>query len=200
MESADELQNLLSDFSLLTLCVCYIQVMVPHYVPAFYIPSLIAQRTGQKADMVITAMGISNVLSRLFGGHITQKVPFLKPAVVIGMSILCALGSMIMFPLCNSVLSFSLTGFIFGLCMGAYNSLIVPQLCTMYPTKQLNAAFGLVSVGQGFGALAGPPLVGWILDHCHQNYETAFNFGAGSYGVAFALLALSVWLQQRKNR
>ena len=199
VESMADPKNLLFDFSLLVLCVCYFLVMVPHYVPAFYIPSLIAQKTGQKPNMVITAMGISNVLSRLFGGHITQKVPFLKPAILIGMSILCALGSLIMFPLCDSVLSFSLTGFMFGMCMGAYNSLIVPQLCTMYPTKQLNSAFGMVNAGQGLGALAGPHVVGWILDHCHQNYETAFNFGACSYGVAFVLLALSVWLQQRKK-
>ena len=86
------------------------------------------------------------------------------------------------------------SAFVFGIGYGAY----VPQfpLLTMksFGMKSYGLVYGVISSGLGFGALAGPPVLGGLLSSATGNYFLTFVL-SGAFSLVAAIMALLITAQ-----
>jgi len=86
------------------------------------------------------------------------------------------------------------SAFVFGIGYGAY----VPQfpLLTMksFGMKSYGLVYGVISSGLGFGALAGPPVLGGLLSSATGNYFLTFVL-SGAFSLVAAVMALLITVQ-----
>ena len=86
------------------------------------------------------------------------------------------------------------SAFVFGIGYGAY----VPQfpLLTMksFGMRSYGLVYGVISSGLGFGALAGPPVLGGLLSSATGNYFATFVL-SGAFSLVAASMALLIRFQ-----
>ncbi|XP_054166022.1 monocarboxylate transporter 12-B-like [Oppia nitens] len=160
------------------LVVANIFGMTGYYIPFVYITQYAMTisdgnepvTSGQSA-MLVSAIGISNVLGRLLFGWISDKISNKQicgltiTALTINNCCLFIAGFVtILIPLWNQYLILLIDCILFGLFISSYMSLTSIILVDLMGIECLSTTFGLISCFRGMSSILGPPLAGALYD------------------------------------
>ena len=183
------------------LAICIMQFMTfgSCRTPMLFLPELMAEKgPAIESDIVMACIGIGNVVGRLMPGVLIRDDSKVGPLGISNIAL--ALSGILtpIFPYCNSNLSFSLLGFVWGLLMGLYVVLVSPTFYRLYSLAHINFAFGTVSVFQGVAQVVIPICVGYIHEFV-QDFVVTFLTG-GLIFLSAALFGLLAAFLNKKNK
>lgn len=130
-----------------------------HIMP--YLTSLGIERS--TASMIIMTVYIINIPSRFVFGWLSDI--FRKKYVISASMVLTSIGLFLFSIIDGSSLGL-IAGFviIYGIGYGQLVSLMPPTIREYFGTKNFGTIFGLISILVTMGAVATPPLTGWVFD------------------------------------
>ncbi|XP_040072974.1 monocarboxylate transporter 9-like [Ixodes scapularis] len=137
------------------------------------------------AVLLLTIYAISDLLSRMGSGFITDKGFLKKSSMMAGNFLLWAL-SLCAMPFCYSFYLHAIQAVIVGLCSGATLILIPVFLMELVNTNKFSECFGLATLIAGIALLPRPLLIGYFRDSL-GDYQGLFVL----MGVVTALSAFS---------
>jgi len=144
----------------------------------------------QTGALCVGLIGGGSILGRLGSGLLSRRLR--DNLIVLGSFVLQGVASIVVV-LTGNIWIVYMSAFVFGIGYGAY----VPQfpLLTMrsFGMKSYGLVYGVISSGLGFGALAGPPLVGGLLYSASGSYFATFVL-AGAFSLVAAAMALLISL------
>ncbi|TRY63483.1 hypothetical protein TCAL_06855 [Tigriopus californicus] len=160
--------------------------MLGFYTPFVYLPNMANLRGVEidDANFLISIIGISNTLGRVFSGWMSD-FSWVNPFVVTNVAVLCSGISVFVLPLCQGYISYTAIALLFGLFTAAYVSLTSIVLVQTLGLDKLTSAFGLLVLFRGVASVVGPPIAGSIFD-ATQSYDISFYMG----GVFLAIAAI----------
>ena len=145
----------------------------------------------QAGALCVGLIGGGSILGRLGSGLLSKVVRDNK--IVLISFVLQGVASIAVVLSGNIWLVYG-SAFVFGIGYGAY----VPQfpILTMksFGMKSYGLVYGVISSGLGFGALAGPPILGGLLSSATGNYFFTFVL-AGAFSLVAAVIALLIRFQ-----
>ncbi|RXG60623.1 Monocarboxylate transporter 5 [Armadillidium vulgare] len=133
------------------------------------------------ASYLLSIVGISNTISRVALGYISDK-PWVNRLYLYNVALsLCGLGT------CVSIFFTTFVGqafyaAVFGATSGAYVGLTSVVLVDLLGMEKLTNAFGVLLMFQGIASLIGPPLCGALYDM------------SGSYDYSFLLAGFMIFI------
>lgn len=144
----------------------------------------------QTGALCVGLIGGGSILGRLGSGLLSRR---LRDNLIVLVSFVLQGVASIVVVLTGNIWIVYMSAFVFGIGYGAY----VPQfpLLTMrsFGMKSYGLVYGVISSGLGFGALAGPPLVGGLLYSASGSYFATFVL-AGAFSLVAAAMALLISL------
>jgi MFS family permease len=145
----------------------------------------------QAGALCVGLIGGGSILGRLGSGLLSRALH--DNLIVLVSFVLQGVSSFAVVLSGNIWLVYS-SAFVFGIGYGAY----VPQfpLLTMksFGMKSYGLVYGVISSGLGFGALAGPPVLGGLLSSATGNYFLTFAL-SGAFSLVAAVMALLIRVQ-----
>jgi len=145
----------------------------------------------QAGAFCVGLIGGGSILGRL-GSGLLSKV--LRDNLIVLVSFVLQGVSSVAVVLSGSIWLVYGSAFVFGIGYGAY----VPQfpLLTMksFGMRSYGLVYGVISSGLGFGALAGPPVLGGLLFSATGNYFLTFVL-SGAFSLVAAVMALLIRIQ-----
>lgn len=132
--------------------------------------------SSQEAAFIVSFLGLSNSLGRVFWGSISDRfgrMVTLTTTYLVAAVCLLALSMFTSLP----IVVVAIGGI--ALCFGGYLG-IMPSICAEnFGSKHIGINYGLLFTAYGFAAFVGPRLASWIRD-----------VNAGSYDVAFGVVMI----------
>jgi len=126
------------------------------------------------AIWVLTAFNITNGLSRLVMGYLSDKV---KRSSAMSLTFFAAGGAYLLLPGMNDLRAVVFLASIIGFAFGTLFAVSAPLASDCFGLKHFGAIFGLVFTAYGFVAgVVGPSLSGYILDVSKGNYSIVFTY------------------------
>jgi len=145
----------------------------------------------QAGALCVGLIGGGSILGRLGSGLLSRV---LRDNLILLVSFVLQGVASIMVVLSGNIWLIYGSAFVFGIGYGAY----VPQfpLLTMrsFGMKSYGLVYGVISSGLGFGALAGPPVLGGLLFSATGNYFLTFVL-SGAFSLVAAVMALLIRIQ-----
>ncbi|CAH2034426.1 unnamed protein product, partial [Iphiclides podalirius] len=139
-----------------------------------------------KASMLISFIGILNMLGEILLGWIGDWDNVNPILVYAGCMVLCGLVTVVM-PLLYSYLGLAVASGAFGAFIAANYSLTSIILVKQITLERFTNAYGLLLLTQGLANLVGPPLAGWIYD-ITDSYDLSFYLGGVFIGMSGLVL------------
>lgn len=126
------------------------------------------------AVLILTAFNLTNGLSRIVMGYLSDKVGRTGAMSLTFFSAGCAYLAL---PFMNSLPAFLLLASVIGFAFGTLFAVSAPLATDCFGLKHFGAIFGLVFTAYGFMAgFLGPSLSGYILDWSNGNYFMVFTY------------------------
>jgi len=128
----------------------------------------------KEAILILTAFNLTNGLSRLVSGHLSD---LFGRNVTMTLAFLGAGCAYLLLPLVEGLVSWAVLAAIVGFAFGTLFAVSAPLASDCFGMKHFGAIFGLVFTAYGFiaGAL-GPWLSGHLLDATHGNFSLVFIY------------------------
>lgn len=146
------------------------------------------------AVLILTAFNITNGLSRLLMGYLSDKV---GRAGAMSLTFFTAGGAYLALPYLDSFPVIILLAAVIGFAFGTLFAVSAPLAADCFGLKHFGAIFGLVFTAYGFIAgVLGPSLSGYILDGTQGNYFLVFTY-LGFFSLLSGFLILRVIPPQR---
>ncbi|HUK79864.1 MAG TPA: MFS transporter, partial [Nitrososphaerales archaeon] len=140
----------------------------------------------QAGALCVGLIGGGSILGRL-GSGLSSK--FLPDNLILLVSFVLQGISSVAVVLSGNIWLIYSSAFVFGIGYGAY----VPQFPLLtrksFGMKSYGLVYGVISSGLGFGALAGPPIVGGLLSSATGSYFLSFVL-SGAFSLVAAVMAL----------
>jgi len=166
------------------------------YITYTYLPTM-AQSLGfslAHASLLISVVGVTNTLGRIFTGWITDLPNFSALVVTIIATGISSIFPVLM-PLTNSYPILVVISGVFGFLISALPTATSKLLVDLLGIQHLNSAFGALTFVRGAAALLGPPIAGVALDQLHT---VAAPFTLSTIFLASStIIHLGVWILQR---
>ena len=141
------------------------------------------------AAVVITSMGASNTIGRIFWGWISDKIGRY-------MSVLCMfiISGVAMFMLAsvNSIEIFVVITVAIALCYGGVMGIFPSITADNFGAKNLGMNYGVLFTAFGVSALVGPTFAAKLSDMNHGDYRLAFHIAAGLCAVGIILVFIAM--------
>ncbi|XP_021960275.1 monocarboxylate transporter 1 [Folsomia candida] len=151
----------------------------------------------QAAGFLLAIVGISNTLSRVMLGYLSDK-PWVNRLYLYNTAlIICGLATGICSHTDNINL-LRLYAATFGATVGVYVSLTSVILVDLLGLGKLTNAFGLLLLFQGIATVVGPPMVGLLFD-IFGDYEYGFWLAGGMICLSGGMLFLIPLLERKSN-
>ena len=155
-------------------------VYIPVYVVAVGFPL-------QAGAVCVGLIGGGSILGRLGSGFLSR---FLRDNQIVLVSFALQGVPCFIVPFSGNIWVIYASAFVFGIGYGGY----VPQFPLLareiFGMRSYGLVYGVISSGLGFGALAGPPVLGGLLEAATGNYFATFVLSGVSSLVAAAMALL----------
>ena len=142
----------------------------------------------QAGALCVGLIGGGSILGRLGSGLLSRSLP--DNLILMFSFVLQGISSVAVVLSGNIWLIYS-SAFAFGVGYGAY----VPQFPLLtrksFGMKSYGLVYGVISSGLGFGALAGPPIIGGLLSSATGSYFLSFVL-SGAFSMVAAAMALLI--------
>ena len=140
----------------------------------------------KEAVLILTAFNLTNGLSRLVSGHLSD---LFGRNVTMTLAFLGAGCAYLLLPLVEGLVSWAVLAAIVGFAFGTLFAVSAPLASDCFGMKHFGAIFGLVFTAYGFiaGAL-GPWLSGHLLDATHGDFSLVFIYLAIFYFTSALLI------------
>ncbi|XP_026224839.1 monocarboxylate transporter 5 [Anabas testudineus] len=188
--------SLLKDpfFCIYTWSVVFSQLA--YFIPYFHL-SARARTLGidaMDASFIISVAGITETISQLASGWVTDRNLFHKYHFHKAYLILCGLVNLLS-PLATSYILLMVYAVFFAIFCGGYMALLLPVLVDLVGSEKLNNSMGFSMFFVGLGCLTGPPLAGFLYDYT-QTYDCSFYLA----GLCYLLSSLSLFMEPLAQR
>lgn len=168
------------------------------YITYTYLPSM-AESLGystSQASLLISVVGITNTVGRVFSGWVSDLPQFSALAITIVASLLSSIFPVLM-PLAPSYTWLAVLAGVFGFVLAAIPTVTSRLLVDILGIDKLNSSFGALTFVRGCAALLGPPIAGAALDRLHSQ---AVPFTLSSiFLAASSLIHLVLWFLNRRT-
>ncbi|XP_024914838.1 monocarboxylate transporter 5 isoform X2 [Cynoglossus semilaevis] len=190
------------DFSLLKnpfFCIYTWSVVfsqLAYFIPYFHL-SARARTLGieaMDASFIISVAGITETISQLASGWVTDRNLFHKYHYHKAYLILCGLVNLLS-PLADSYILLMVYAVFFAVFCGGYMALLLPVLVDLVGAEKVNNSMGFSMFFVGLGCLTGPPLAGFLYDYT-QTYDCSFYLA----GLCYLLSSLSLFMEPLAQR
>lgn len=151
-------------------------------IPSFY------------AAMTLTAIGITNVGGRLFGGWTSDKIGVVKGTMIF---FLVQALTLFLFPVAQILHLLYAVSLVFGLAFGGWVMIYPVIVSEFFGTKHSGEILGALGTVAGIGGAIGPYFAGYIYDVTGL-YDTAFLVG-GLMTLVSLTLAIILYFSERKR-
>jgi len=135
------------------------------YIVYTYLPSIgrYLGFSSSQASLVISGVGISNTVGRIFFGWITDRpevsaMGITAAALILGSIPVSMIPTTGVYPVLVTVSA------LFGLIISAVPTVTTKLLVDIHGINNLNSSFGVLAFIRGVSALLGPPIAGFVLD------------------------------------
>lgn len=141
--------------------------------------------TIQEAVLILTAFNLTNGMSRLISGHLSD---IFGRNITITLTFLAAGCAYLLMPCLKGIILLAILAAVIGFAFGTLFAVSAPLAVDCFGMKHFGAIFGMVFTAYGFfaGAL-GPWLSGHLLDATNGNFKIVFIY-LGIFCFASALL------------
>ncbi|XP_029011776.1 monocarboxylate transporter 5 [Betta splendens] len=167
-----------------------------YFIPYFHL-SARARTLGidaMDASFIISVAGITETISQLASGWVTDRNLFHKYHYHKAYLILCGLVNLLS-PLATSYILLMVYAVFFAIFCGGYMALLLPVLVDLVGSEKLNNSMGFSMFFVGLGCLTGPPLAGFLYDYT-QTYDCSFYLA----GLCYLLSSLSLFMEPLAQR
>jgi len=190
--------KLLGDVRFLLLTVANIPNAMALYIGYTYLPAMAGQAGLSKPDahFLISIVGISNTLGRIFSGWLAD----IRWTSALGITIITAALACVccfILPFGHTYTSLVLLSVLFGAAISSGPTVRTSLIVDIIGIKQLNTAFGILTFARGFAAVLGPSAAGFVLDHFSSQFSLPFYIASFLFGVSTFLHGL-IWCCSRK--
>lgn len=142
--------------------------------------------TMQEAVLILIAFNLTNGLSRLISGHLSD---IFGRNVTMALSFLAAGCAYLLMPHLEGLILLAVLAAVVGFAFGTLFAVSAPLTADCFGMKHFGAVFGLVFTAYGFLAgTLGPGLSGHLLDVTNGNFKAVFFY----LGVFFFISALLI--------
>jgi MFS family permease len=164
MKNAIDL-SLLKDFVFLFFAISNFLTSLGFNTPFIYIvdQALLLNIAPAKADLLLSTIGISNMVGRIFLGIVSNVNGVNRLYLYATVITICGVATTIE-PFCTTFTGLLIFSIVFGFTSGGYVSITSVLLVDLFGLEQLTDAFGILLVFQGLAVLIGPPGVGIMYD------------------------------------
>jgi predicted MFS family arabinose efflux permease len=168
------------------LYIAMVLVSVPIYIPFVYLPDFAESRgvADVAAGALVGIIGAASIAGRLAIGPIADRVgifPLYKA------SLLVLAASFGIWPLAHSYSMLVLFAIVMGTAYGGMVSLTPTVVAELFGVEGLGTTLGALYTSSAASALAGPPLVGYAIDH-GGTYLWAAVLGGAAGLIGFGVL------------
>ncbi len=164
-----------------------VTVHIVEYSRNVGIPSFFAAAT-------LTAIGIANIIGRIFGGWSSDKIGVIK-----GMMIFFAFQCLALFllPMADILYFLYAVAILFGLAFGGWVMIYPVIVSEFFGTEHSGEILGVLGTVAGIGGAIGPYFAGYVVDVTGR-YDTAFLVGGIMTFLAF-LLAVALFFDVQSS-
>jgi MFS family permease len=178
--------HLLRSADFVPLYIAMLLVSVSIYIPFVYLPDFAESRgfTDVAAAALVGFIGAASIVGRLAMGPIADRAgifPLYKA------SLLVLAASFAIWPLAHSYPILVLFAIVMGAAYGGMVSLTPTVVAELYGVEDLGTTLGALYTSSAVSALAGPPLVGYAIDH-GGTYLWAAVLGGAAGLIGFGVL------------
>ncbi|HSH69742.1 MAG TPA: MFS transporter, partial [Deferrisomatales bacterium] len=138
------------------------------------------------ASLILSLMGLANILGRLVLGRLCDRV---GPGALGVVCLLVQCGALLWLMVANQLWMLYLFGAVYGFLWGGAGTITTVLTVELFGTRSLGTIMGVMSGGWAMGAAAGPAIGGYVFD-VSGHYVTAFGTGAAALFTAAGLLAI----------
>jgi len=180
--------SLLRDPVFITFAVSNFLTSIGFSVPYIYIVDK-ALKSGvdrNRASFLLSIIGISNTLSRILLGYISDR-PCVNRLWVYNCALTVAGIATALSALCRDFTTLAIYAAVFGFTIGAYVGLTSVILVDLLGLNKLTNAFGLLLLFQGVATLIGPPIAGALFD-ATKSYDMGFYVAGVMMAVSGIML------------
>jgi len=173
-----------ADFARLYLA--FVLASISIYVPFVYLPDFAESRgvSTVAAAALVGFVGGASIVGRLGLGPIADRVGIFP---IFKASLLMLAGSFAIWPLAHSYATLVLFAVVMGAAYGGMVSLSPTLAAELFGVEDLGTTLGALYSSSAISALAGPPLVGYAIDH-GGSYLWAAAMGGGAGLIGFCIL------------
>ncbi|XP_055338782.1 monocarboxylate transporter 12-like [Paramacrobiotus metropolitanus] len=201
----------LSDFSIYTNVVFLIFSLASFFgMVAFYIPFMfitdyaklnIEGVSNDQANLLISAIGLTNIFGRLFWGWLSDR-PNMDPLIVHNCAITVVAIVLAFIPACLDYYSLAVVCGIFGFFVSPFISLLSIILTSRIGLDQLPSAFGQSQLVRGIASMVGSPFGGFLYEKT-KNYSMTFWVSSAEFILAVVIASMILvkeFFQKRRSR
>ena len=138
-----------------------------------------------EASLILSLMGLTNILGRLVVGRLSDRV---GPGALGVVCLLAQCGALLWLMGAYQLWMLYVFGAVFGFLWGGTGTITTVLAVELFGTQSLGTIMGVLSGGWAVGAAVGPAIGGYVFD-VSGHYGVAFGAGAGALLVAAGLLA-----------
>ena len=135
------------------------------WMPFTFLPSQMIKAgiKASDASLVISIIGICNMIGRLTGGLATDH-PKVGPckAYITATGIIAV--SFAMLPFCSTFVHFAVVAAFYGYCIGLFVVALFPLTVFFFGLDRFSSAMGFLMLFKGIGSLVGPTVLGMVFD------------------------------------
>ncbi|XP_033747170.1 monocarboxylate transporter 13-like [Pecten maximus] len=176
-------------------------VMFGFFIPSNFLPVWASDvnLSTEEGAFLILAMGVSNTITRVVIGYITDK-PWANCLVINNTALLIGGLATCFVPFYTTFETLVIYAVAFGIVMAVFILLRSILMAELLGVHRLNNSFGLVGLSMGLSTFVGSPLAGALSD-ISGNYNVAFYFGGITIVlgglICLPLRRISNWEQSR---
>lgn len=172
-------------------------------LPIFFLPDFAVKQglTSKQASLIISAVGIANVISRVLCG-ILSDMKWVDRLLLNNVTLIIAGGATVLCPLYDSFEALLIYAAVFGFSIAVFVSLRTIIMIDLLGIERLTNAYGILTFFQGISGIIGGPIAGALYDGS-GNYNYTFYLAGVTIAVAgvmnLPLKRLANYLDKKKN-
>ncbi|XP_021379012.1 monocarboxylate transporter 13-like [Mizuhopecten yessoensis] len=176
-------------------------VMFGFFIPLNFLPVWASEVNLSSAEgaFLISFMGISNTVTRVLIGYITDK-PWANSLIINNTALLIGGVSTCFVPFYTTFVTLTIYAVVFGAVLAAFICLRSILMAELLGVHRLSSSFGLVGLSMGLSSFVGSPIAGALSD-MSGSYNLAFYFGGITLGlgglICLPLRRISEWEKSR---
>ena len=155
----------------------FILLQVPYMFLPMYLSDIV-KLSSKEAMLMVPVLGVSNLLGRLSCGVIASLCK-ISVFTISTACMICLAISFFLLPVATTTLHFAILVAAQGYFTGPVTTLLPELLCVTFGLENLTSTLGICCVFRGFGALLGPPLIGYICHLDENNFSIGFTVAGG---------------------